>query len=53
MKKEAVTFGLGIIKGKEYEVQSYSDRFLLVLIDGKYVLRHRSVFEPDFVDYNK
>lgn len=53
MKKIALNYGLGIIRGQEYEVKPFGARFYLVLIDGEYELRHRDIFDADFVDYKK
>lgn len=53
MKKTALTYGPGIEKGQEYEVKEWHGRFCLVLIDGEYEIRHRDIFEEDFVDYSK
>lgn len=53
MKKVAISYGLGIVQGQEYEVKPFSSRYYLVLIDGKYEIRHRDIFDADFVDYQK
>lgn len=53
MKKVALNYGLGIKRGQEYEVMPCNSRFYLVLLDGKYELRHRDIFDAGFVDFIK